>query len=539
MKLIPLPPGPAKPAPTPPVVPAPQPPEPEAVDAATPSFSAARFSRAGDALAFLAELARRGAAPNARCLRRDDGKALWVEVEAPWTTAGPIIWGLGGRPFAGAGSGWVSLPADGAPPAGAPSPRGQVVEGDRSWRLDGRWREVDLAELAAGLTLAPASGDPQLSEAMVVAPGGLGRLALRQARAFGLDVAVFAATLRPLAGGADRSALVLRLRAAAGPLPTALLRSLGDLPYVCVARVAGPSDALLVDVRAAAPAGSALLVRLIPPGEQWLLGHGGAWRVVLDGDELDVHTAALDEHTAAPLPEPGALSLPPAEVVGLVPAGRDDASVDALLLEGDAIGQAATLLRRRVAGPDVDLAHVIPGPGDTALLVGPSRLLLALPVGDPLTAEGPGPLYRPIGWRFSPPLPPTARARLFGVSADRIAVARVADGRLVVLRFDLALLRPAWGLWVADGPAELTAPSAGAAKRLRELAAGLPKTPAKPVLQRVIEHILPGRELDQTGALEEAARLRAAGRWVAAAELYERIGRLADAGKMFERAARE
>jgi hypothetical protein len=371
----------------------------------------------------------------------------------------------------------------------------------------------------------------------VVVPGPLGRWVLRRAAGLGLGVGVVPATRRPLRGkGAESGALLLRLRAAAGNISPALVRTLTELPYTAVGEppinVTGAGGGLVIDVRCRPPLAAPMLAALVDDGETWVLGPPdvGYWRLRPAGDEVD--GAALLESpavTVADVPPAPPARLPAPVAVRLVER-RGDHRTDAVLLDDTELGWVRAVLMGRPVG---EPTFVIPGDG-AHLLLAPGGLPSAVPFGLPLVRVGPGGLYLEQGRDFYPPLPEAARRERFGLG-EGAAVVVTARG---AYRFAVDRLTPAWSLWV------------GAAPEVREGLGG----PGERLLGRIAEEIRrieaeqarlseqqgkprARRSADQGRLLIEAQRAELAGDLLEAARLLEEAGYHGPAGRLYERAA--
>jgi hypothetical protein len=185
------------------------------------------------------------------------------------------------------------------------------------------------------------------------------------------------------------------------------------------------------------------------------------------------------------------------------------------------------LLRRYLPGrPLGEVAFLLPGPG-RHLLLEPVGLARDLPFGVPLGRIGPGAFFLECGHRLRPPLPPSARARLFGVD-DSSAVVCWQGGRH---RFPLTPMVPAWTLWAPARPVEV---SEGLSLAGRELLVALEELVGPAVTSGAA-----GVRDDPGEALQRAARLRALGDKEGAAEAFRAAGDLLEAARLFEEAALE
>jgi hypothetical protein len=527
-------------APAAPPRPTQPPPSPPPGGPTRPGRTGGRFASAAALLDFLGMAAQQGVG-EAVCRRRAGAKpgedaVWWAEVDLPWERGAALVGSSRGVAFVGQGDAWREAPA-GGPVAAPTGPPGTVTRADgTSWRLDPRsWLEVEIGGLVSQTALATRQRAP-LSSALILAPGRLGPLILRQARAIGLDVHLAPATREPLGGGEATPGALLRVSGRV--LAPSWWTGIGDLPGVVVAAQALEGDPeacrVWVDARALAPTAASMVGRLVPAGETWVLGlaEAGHWRVRAQGPWVDAAALVHGESpTTPPLVVGGPAFAPRGEVAHLVPAVRDQARADAIVLEPHDISTATTVLRRLADRADLSAAAILPGPDGRALLVGPGSLLVRVPCGVALTCVGPGAIYRPIGRTWAPPMPAGARWEAFGAE-DAATV--VTEGG--ALRFLLAGAMPAWRLWLAAPSAVVPLGEAEAA-RVRAVAATLLPEAPRGFVERV-KALVGGRTVGEREQALAAARVaRVAGRWQEAAAAFERAGDFGEAGRMYEKAA--
>lgn len=381
---------------------------------------------------------------------------------------------------------------------------------------------------------------------MLTAPQLLDRV-VRHSLAAGAAVSLQAVTRQPLdatdRGGQAPEGLLLILGGDHGPDGgEALVHSLISFPRTWVCRPVTGCPRLLLDVRLRPPLDDALLRPGIPEDERWLFGDPDETpplRLRTQGAPIPVPVRLAPDRDAAPaaaaVPARTAAALAPSQVtVRTVPSALAPTRVDAVLISDDEL----PLLRRYLPGrPLGDEAFLAPGPGHL-LLLEPAGLAASLPFGVPLRRLGPGACFLETGHELQPPLPPAARARLFGAT-DTIAVACWHGG---LHRFRLDAMIPAWTLWAPAAPPPVSeGVSAAGLALLASLDAllgtgsgtgtGSPETPATPAT--------PPAGTDPGEALERATRLRAQGRLVEAAEAYRLAGDPWEAAQLYEQAATE
>ncbi len=519
----------------------------------------ARFAHAQAALSFLGAIAGAELAVEARARRGPSGR-WWIEVPAEWSGAAALAANVGGTPFAGSGFLWVQIPADGSAPE-IPVKKYQArkdavalhgPQGIEQLKVKD-WPESGLADLLLATRLRPARLS-NLNQVAVAAPGVLARTVLRRALELGFDVRVAVAEQEPLAGGPRSAISWLRISWRQKRIPEAFLHSLTRLPFVAVARPAGlnhSDDAgrsgLLVDIRHAVPLSSSLVAALVPKGEQWLLGgpEVGHWRIRVLGRAGD----AAEMIQAPTGPDAAALSpvLPESphhtEIeLRLVPRRPLPGHPDGLLVDDHELGWTQDLLMGKPLAESVFLAF---GPG-RHLLLAPGGLLESMPFGIPLRRIDSGGLLVQEGRALFPPLPEAARAHAFPCDAEELIALTVgaAEGDLHAIRFRLDQLVPIWQLWIGEPPPVESGVSSEVARKVQALAEALrPPEKTQSLWDRVAPIIpMPDRkrkQVDRDQLLRKALALEHAGRYAEAAQRMEKIGELAAAGRLYERAAGE
>ncbi|OPG02074.1 hypothetical protein B1R27_34110 [Streptomyces sp. GKU 895] len=392
------------------------------------------------------------------------------------------------------------------------------------------WPGLDLMDLISRLPLiSPARADHRTLLVLTAAP--LLSSVVRQALAFGVEVSTLAVRAR-LWDSPDTPQRELTAFALTAPdaIPHALVVALSALPRTAVCRPVTGCERLLLDVRLSPPLDDSLLYSPVPEGELWLVGDREEWpplRLEPLGAPSPVPTELVG---VAAEPPPAASALPdaarvPSTPVRVVPDAHADTAVDAVLLDDDEL----PLLRRYLPGrPLGETGFLLPGPGHH-LLLEPVGLARDLPFGMPLHRIGPGSLFLESGHRLTPPLPPAARAHLFGLDGTS-AVVCWHGGRH---RFPLAPMVPLWTLWAPPGPVEV---SSGLSKAGREL---LDALDALAAASGTSQGPPPTPHHDPAEALERATRLRATGDHEAAAEAYRSAGDHLEAARLFEQAALE
>ncbi|MFI9151293.1 hypothetical protein [Streptomyces sp. NPDC053367] len=476
--------------------------------------SAGRFPGTHRALAAVGALHRAGGGEWA-CHAEPGGTAVWL-----LGTAGPVLAAEltvlhGGEPVPLLPHGVLA-----APYGEGPARLAEVTA----------WPRLDPVGLVARLPLTVPEPAGRPCVRVLTVRQLLGSV-LRQAAAFGVEVAVRAVRARPLdAGDAEaRETLLLEL-SAPHTVPHALVTALAALPRTSVCRPVAGCERLLIDVRLRPPVDDEVLYSPVPEGELWLVGDLTEWpplRLEPLGAPAPA-PAVLVGVEEEPLPPsvpyrlPDAVRAAPATPVRVVPDPEARDEVDAVLLHDDEL----PLLRRYLPGrPLGETAFLLPGPG-WHLLLEPAGLARDLPFGVPLRRVGPGALFLECGYGLAPPLPPSARTRLFAVD-DSSAVVCSRGGRH---RFALAPMVPAWTLWAPPGPVEVSAGLSAAGRELLdaldELVGPVPASAAGS-----------SPSADPGEALERATRLRALGDKEGAAEAFRVAGDLLEAARLFEEAA--
>ncbi|MEV5547559.1 hypothetical protein AB0L35_15750 [Streptomyces sp. NPDC052309] len=502
----------------PPVTEAPSAPVADAPVPAVEWRTAGRFPAGHRALAAVDALHRAGAAEWS-CHAEPGGGAVWL-----LSTLGPAL-GAELLTLHGAES-WRVLPHGalaaprGTHPGGGPQGLADVI----SWP---RLGPVDL------LTRLPPTtpgrrARPSLS---VLTTARLQPSVVRQALAFGVEVSVVPVRMRDLATGTGERQTLLLVLSSPEAVPHALVVALSALPRTAVCRSVAGCERLLLDVRLRPGVDDALLHSPVPDGEWWLAGDRTEWPP-LRLEALGPPSPAPAE-LVGPAAEPAGAEVPhrlpdgvlraPATPVRLVPDAAAGTAVDAVLLDDDELPR----LRRYLPGrPLGEVAFLLPGPGHH-LLLEPAGLARDLPFGVPLHRIGPGGCFVESGHLLAPPLPPTARARLFGLD-DSCAVVCWTGGRH---RFPLAPMVPAWTLWAPGDRIEV---SEGLSRAGQELLDALESLVGSGRAARAPDG---PTGLDTGEALERAVRLRALGDKEGAAEAFRAAGDLLEAARLYEEAA--
>ncbi|VFN03138.1 MAG: hypothetical protein BECKG1743D_GA0114223_108061 [Candidatus Kentron sp. G] len=537
-----------------------------------PALTGARFPSAQDALAFLGAVAGAELAGEASA-RRGPGGDWWIEAPVDWSRGSSLVYSAGGAPFAGSGSLWAAVPGDGSGPA-PPTALETAGAGDRLLYGHDRdeperlaaedWPEANLVDLLLSNRPRPAHAW-KLERVFVMAPGVLARAVLNQAVGLRFSVSVSAAECFPLTGrSGERSGDTapptsvgwLRIAWPKKKTPETFLRSLLRLPFVLVAHPleAVPSDdasgaKLLADIRYATPLADALVSSLISPlvkdNERWLLGGPeiGHWRVQVHGKPRDAGT--FIQAPASPMATPGmpATAFPTgnqsaAIPLRLMPRSPGPGHPDAVLVDDTELGWLRDYLMGK---PAAETAYLAPGPG-RHLLLAPGGLLTTLPFGIPLRRIGVGGLYLQEGRALHPPLPETARGRVFPCDAEEIVAVtnRDSTGEIAATRFDLDTLVPVWTLWLGGAPPVEEGVSAEIAAKIRKLAADL-QPPEQPRWRKQAAELIPALRprpvTDRGQLLRQSMQLERAGRLAEAVQCLEQAGELAAAGRLYERAA--
>ncbi|MDT7845181.1 hypothetical protein [Streptomyces justiciae] len=472
---------------------------------------AARFPAPHRILGAIEALHRAGAAEWS-CHAEPGGRAVWLLSVIGPAVGTDLLTLHGGEPRPVLGHGAL------AERNGGPHQLAEVLS----------WPRLDTVDLVSRLPLSPPDRTTHRTLHVLAAPQLLSSVA-RQALTFGVEVSTLAVRARPLDSPEtpQREATVLLLTSP-DEIPHALLVALSALPRTSVCRPVAACERLLLDVRLRPPVDDALLYSPVPEGELWLIGDVEEWpplRLEPLGTPSPIPAELIG---VAPEPPSASYVLPeraPSAEIRLVADVHAPTAVDAVLLHDDEL----PLLRRYLPGrPLGEAGFLLPGPGHH-LLLEPAGLARDLPFGVPLCRIGPGSLFLESGHTLTPPLPPAARARLFGLDGTS-AVVCWHGGRH---RFPLAPMVPLWTLWAPPDPVEV---STGLSKAGRELLdaldalAGATGTPQGPA---------PTPHQDPGEALERATRLRALGDHEAAAEAYRSAGDPLEAARLFEQAALE
>ncbi|MET9732490.1 hypothetical protein ABZZ79_18135 [Streptomyces sp. NPDC006458] len=479
---------------------------------------AGRFPVAQRALGAVGALHRAGAGDWA-CHAEPGGTAVWLLGTLNPALAAELTTLHGGEPWGLLPHGALVAP-HGTPAGGGPGRIADVTA----------WPRLEAVALVARLPL----GVPERAERPAVQVLTVRQLlasVLRQAAAFGVEATVRAVRARPLAGdgAAEPTETLLLELSCPETVPHALVVALAALPRTSVCRPVAGCERLLLDVRLHPPVDEEVLYSPVPEGELWLVGDRMEWpplRLELVGEAspapAELVGVAQEPPSGGPYRLPDA-ALAPATPVRIVPDPGTPGEVDAVLLLDDEL----PLLRRYLPGrPLGEVAFLLPGPG-RHLLLEPVGLARDLPFGVPLRRIGPGGCFLECGYGLAPPLPPSARARLFAVD-DSSAVVCWHGGRD---RFALAPMVPVWTLWAPTGPVEV---SAGLSAAGRELLGALEELVGPARTAGAADAAL--RE-EPGEALERAARLRALGDKEGAAEAFRAAGDLLEAARLFEEAA--
>ncbi len=514
----------------------------ERVATATPSPGrlTGRFSTASAALAFVGELMSAGQASDSTLLYDRGQGVYWAVTMLPAAAGRELIATCGGRPFLSQADqlvperGWGALGPLVKTKAERQSARGLTEVTPR-----------DLVRLAGLHSVRP---EP-LSQALVLLPGQAVAPLVRRALELELQVTHRPVELAPLfdppgdtAEDAAVSAwMAVELRGRPGrnteveALPAAFMAALSNDPLLLLCRV--PGEGLLVQYGLAAALTDHQLLTLVPPGQRWLLADAafGCAEVrdleepkdssglvrLSDGYRIESSPPPMGESSVEPLP------------VRIVRASTSGVTVDAVLLDEEDLPVLTLLLQDHRLS---DLAWLVRGsPGN--LLLAPGGILERLPVGQALWRAGPGALYLQLGHRLSPALPPSARAALFGATAERGIVLLTDHG----LEFDLSQARrePVWTLWVGPVPgidSRLTADTATELQAIDDEFRVPGRAAARPRRRRQFRPATRERtwqdqafEAEMSGDLPTAARLfESHGESLRAAHLYEAAARVND-----------
>ncbi|PWI19959.1 hypothetical protein DI272_41695 [Streptomyces sp. Act143] len=474
---------------------------------------AARFPAAHRVLGAIEALHRAGAAEWS-CHAEPGGGAVWLLSVIGPAVGTDLLTLHGGEPRPLLGHGAL------AERYGGPHQLAEVLS----------WPRLDTVDLVARLPLSPPGPATHRALHVLAAPQLLSSV-VRQALAFGVEVSTLVVRARPLDSpeASQHEVTVLSLTSPE-ELPHALVVALSALPRTAVCRPVAGCERLLLDVRLRPPVDDALLYSPVPDGELWLVGD------VEECPPLRLEPLGTPSPIPAELigvaPEPASTShaLPegarvPTVRVRVVADTHAATSVDAVLVHDDELPLLRRYLPGRVLG---EAGFLLPGPGHH-LLLEPAGLARDLPFGVPLHRIGPGSLYLESGHTLTPPLPPTARTRLFALDGTS-AVVCWHGGRH---RFPLAPMVPLWTLWAPPDPVEVSTGLSKAGQELLDALAALAGASGAPA------GATPTSRQDPGEALERAARLRALGDHEAAAEAYRSAGDLLEAARLFEQAALE
>jgi hypothetical protein len=277
-----------------------------------------------------------------------------------------------------------------------------------------------------------------------------------------------------------------------------------------------------------------LLDGIIPETEIWVLGSAeyGHTRLRLLGEESDgAHFLTLPELPFTLPAADVAIRLPPPLPVRLIRQQGSRGRVDAVLLDEAELRWLPPVLAGR---PLAERAFLLPGEG-RYLLLAPGGLPRMIPFGIPLTRTGLAGLYLEVGLDFYPPLPESARSRLFGLEERRV----VAVSREGAFGFDSRPLTPAWSLWVGAPPPVQEGLDSAGRQLLARVDEAVRQAEVEPIEATLLADSQPMAQprRGRPWLLEEAQRAELMGDLVRAAELLESAGELASAGRLYERAA--
>jgi hypothetical protein len=543
----------------PPAAPAPAGDQPEPL--------AARFATAAAALGCAGQLIAIGRLAGTRIEHDQADGSWWLRLELPIGLARQIIGLCGGRLY---------LDRDGGPVPdrgwGEPAP----VPGWDGGPAHGKLRPASILSLVQAAGLHPAA-EREATEAALLVPGTALVPLTRRALDLGLEVNHQPVALTPLfvadpetvapgavsqeTAGPDaanpeaptaspveqadiRFALRLRQTARDGrdpaPVPPSLLAALERDPLVLVCREV--SDGLLVQRGLRSPLGDAQLAGLVPAHERWLLADHvfGCARLTGMGEPQDsaclVRLGAGYALVPVPVPDRAVpFTAPRSRPVEVVRERTSGVPVDACLLDDEDLDTLPVILEGH---PLAEAAALVLG-RDRHLLTCAGGLLERLPVGEPLYAVGPGPLYLPLGYRLRPRLPATARQALFQAGTERAIVLQPSGG----LIFDASTENrvPVWSLWAGALP-ELDLQIDAAARAQLRLIEDELRLEAAPVTGEGRPRRSRRAERDRGPSRpwqEEALEAELAGDLIMAAQLCERHGDLLRAAHLYERSARE
>jgi len=512
--------------------------------AGAPAELAGRFSSASAALAFVGELIAVGQLDGSTLLRDEERGICWVVSVLPPALGRELVMACAGRTYIRQNGSFVRERGWG--------PAGPLSTGQSAAEPTGKLARVTPQELVrlAGLHVIPQQ---PLSQALVLVPG-LGVAALvRRSLELGLRVTHRPVELIPLFAQADNhdgdeagapwaGSVYMAVELGCGPaddgavtpLPAALVAALNRDPLQLLCRVAGAG--LLVQYGLGSALTDSQLLTLIPEGRRWLLADA-AFGCALVRDLAEPRDSSglvmlgpgcRIEPCLSGVTETAVQSLP----VQVVPGRTSQAAVDAILLDEADLPVLALLL------PDhklAELAWLVRG-GDKHLLLAAGGLLERLPVGEALYCVGPGALYLPIGYRLSPAIPPSARARLFEATAERAVVVRPGHG----WEFDVSEANrvPIWALWAGEPPAiDLQLPPEALAELEAVEAEFRPPVPARVPASRLFTRRV-RQETRQRSWRDDAFEAEMAGDLAGAAQLFERHGEPLRATHLYETQAR-
>jgi hypothetical protein len=270
---------------------------------------------------------------------------------------------------------------------------------------------------------------------------------------------------------------------------------------------------------------------MLPRGEACVLGAAdvGHARIEIAGELVDGASLVLPPAPPpSPMVFPGTNELPSPISVSLVPA-RAKGRVSAVLLDDMELGWARAWLVRL---PASDQVYLVPGERHH-LLLSADETASRVPFGLPLVRMGPGPLFVELGTGFFPALPREARRRAFAVTERELVVL----SRGGFFRFDIDAMVPAWTAWLAEPPPMRVEPRGELSKVLAEFERRVNEAVSRHGAH-MLEELVDEGEVDEARIRERAARALAFGRTAEAAQLYERIGELGTAARLYEQAAR-
>lgn len=371
------------------------------------------------------------------------------------------------------------------------------------------------------------------------------------------------------------------VRAAADPAgPPLRVRALNALeqaaPGTLALRPADPAERLLLQLRLRLPVAESVVAAALPQDDRtWLLGPavGGRWGAVeapaVGGQAVQLtpvtrtgwrtESAQLLRPPEIPAPVPPRPNGTGSFVTGtqsgaavdadrpqlgpvpvrLAPSSAADAGrIDAVLLDDGQLALLHELLSRRMQAED---GLLLLGPG-RHLLVEPGGLLGAVPfdLGRRMWRPGPEPLFLETGCDLAPPVPPSLRRRLFGLSGGRVVA--LWEGGAAAFRAETGV--PIWSTWLVAPPEPDLALSPAAISVLTQLAqygpvrveppAGAP--PPTDGAFGGLGRLGLGRPGPERPEPAQAAVLELQGDFAAAARLLQAAGRYAAAARLWEQA---